>query len=311
MPHGRGGKPGAPPLAPRRSWGMTWRLTEDVAEYLAAAGDFLRSRAAENTVQLTAAEAIRVGGAAALGPDAPLFGWWAAPGGPVTAAFMHTPPYGLALTTMPAGAAAALAGPLAARGRFPPGVTGDTDASSSFAAAWELRTGQPARVGRRQRLYRLGRLLPPDPVPPGRARIAARTDSGLLLAWLEAFREEAGAESGPVTERLIADRLSHGGFTFWETGDGPVSLAGVTRAAAGQARIGPVYTPPARRGQGFGGAVTAAVSQAVRNAGVAEVLLYTDLANPTSNALYQRLGFRPVSDSVQLVFLHAPVRTRR
>ena len=66
-------------------------------------------------------------------------------------------------------------------------------------------------------------------------------------------------------------------------------------AVAGQARIGPVYTPPERRGQGFGGAVTAAVSQAARDAGVAEVLLYTDLANPTSNALYQRLGYEPVS----------------
>jgi predicted GNAT family acetyltransferase len=85
-------------------------------------------------------------------------------------------------------------------------------------------------------------------------------------------------------------------------------MAGATRAVAGQARIGPVYTPPERRGQGFGGAVTAAVSQAAKDAGVAEVLLYTDLANPTSNALYQRLGYEPVSDSVQLLFLPAPVR---
>jgi predicted GNAT family acetyltransferase len=151
-------------------------------------------------------------------------------------------------------------------------------------------------------------LLPPDPPPPGRARIAAPADSGLLLGWLEAFRREADPSAGPVEERLVADRLSYGGFTLWETGGGPVSLAGVTRAVAGQARIGPVYTPPERRGQGFGGAVTAAVSQAARNAGVAEVLLYTDLANPTSNALYQRLGYEPVSDSVQLLFLPAPVR---
>ena len=286
---------------------MTWTLTEDVVEYLAAAGDFLRSRAAENTVILTATEAIRARGATAFGPDDPLFGWWAAPGGPVTAAFMHTPPYGLALTTMPAEVAAALAGALADRGRFPAGVSASTDVGPSFAAAWELRTGQPARVGRRMRLFRLGRLLPPDP-PPGRARLAAPADSGLLLDWLEAFRQEADPGAGPAAEGMVADRLSYGGLTLWETGDGPVSLAGVTRAVAGQARIGPVYTPPARRGQGFGGAVTAAVSQAARNAGVAEVLLYTDLANPTSNALYQRLGYEPVSDGVLLVFLPAPVR---
>src|SRR5437867_3062415 len=265
---------------------MTWTLAEDVAEFLTAAGDFLRSQAAENTVMLTATEAMRAQGAAAFGPDAPLFGWWAAPGEPITAAFMHTPPYGLALTSMPAEVAAALAGTLAARGRFPAGVSGSTDAGPSFAAAWELRTGQPARVGRRMRLHRLGRLLPPDPAPPGRARIAAAADSGLLLTWLETFHQETAAD-GPVTERVVADRLSYGGLTLWETSDGPVALAGVTRAVAGQVRIGPVYTPPGRRGRGFGGAVTAAVSQAARDAGVAGVLLYTDLANPTSNALYQ------------------------
>ena len=287
---------------------MTWTLIGDVAEYLAAAGDFLRAEAAQNTVQLVATETLRIRGAAAIGDDVPLFGWWAAPGGLVTAAFMHTPPFGLTLTPAPAGVAAALADALAARGRFPAGVMADPATAPAFAAAWEQRTGQPARVGRRSRLYRLGLLLPPDPAPPGRARVATAADSGLLLDWLEAFRREADTDSGPASRRIVDDRLSYGGFTLWETGDGPVSLAGVTRAVAGQARIGPVYTPPGRRGRGFGGAVTAVVSQAAKDAGVAEVLLYTDLANPTSNALYQRLGYRPVSDSVQLFFRPAPVR---
>ena len=52
--------------------------------------------------------------------------------------------------------------------------------------------------------------------------------------------------------------------------------------------------------------VTAAVSQAALGAGVREVVLYTDLANPTSNALYQRLGYRPVEDRV--IFSFAPAR---
>jgi GNAT superfamily N-acetyltransferase len=284
---------------------MAWTMTGDVAEYLTAAGDFLRSRAAENTVQLAATETIRVQGAAAFGDEAPLFGWWAAPGGPVTAAFMHTPPFGVTLTPSPAAVAAALAEAFAARGRFPAWVMADTATAPSFAAEWERHTGQPARIGRRSRLYRLGRLLPPDPAPAGRARVATAADSGLLLDWLEAFGREVDDHGGPDMQRTVADRLSYGGLTLWETGDGPVSLAGVTRAVAGQARIGPVYTPPERRGRGFGGAVTAAVSQAAKDAGVAEVLLYTDLANPTSNALYQRLGYEPVSDSVQLFFLPA------
>jgi GNAT superfamily N-acetyltransferase len=284
---------------------MAWTLTGDVAEYLTTAGDFLRSRAAENTVQLAATETVRVRGPAAFGDEAPLFGWWAAPGGPVTAAFMHTPPFGVTLTPAPADVAAALAETFAVRGRFPAWVMADTTTAPSFAAAWERHTGQPARVGRRSRLYRLGRLLPPDPGPPGRARVATAADVGLLLDWLEAFGREADDPGGHDLQRTVADRLSYGGLTLWEAGGGPVSMAGATRAVAGQARIGPVYTPPERRGQGFGGAVTAAVSQAAKDAGVGEVLLYTDLANPTSNALYQRLGYEPVSDSVQLLFLPA------
>jgi GNAT superfamily N-acetyltransferase len=286
---------------------MTWTLTGDVTEYLAAAGSFLRSRAAENTVQLGATETLRVRGAAAFGDEAPLFGWWAAAGGPVTAAFMHTPPFGVTLTSSPAGVAAALAETFAGRGRFPAWVMADTTTAPSFAAAWERHTGQPARVVRRSRLFRLGRLLPPDPAPPGRARVATAADSGLLLSWLEAFHREADDYGGPDMQRTLADRLSYGGLTLWETAGGPASMAGVTRAVAGQVRVGPVYTPPALRGRGFGGAVTAAVSQAAKDAGVADVLLYTDLANPTSNALYQRLGYEPVSDSIHLLFLPAPV----
>jgi GNAT superfamily N-acetyltransferase len=287
---------------------MAWTLTGDVAEYLAAAGGFLRSRAAENTVQLIATETIRVRGSAAIGDEAPLFGWWAAAGGPVTAAFMHTPPFGVTLTPSPAGVAAALAETFAGRGRFPAWVMADTTTAPSFAAAWERHTGQPARVVRRSRLFRLGRLLPPDPPPPGRARVATAADSGMLLSWLEAFHREAGDYGGPDMQRTLADRLSYGGLTLWETAGEPVSMAGVTRAVAGQARVGPVYTPPGLRGRGFGGVVTATVSQAAKDAGVADVLLYTDLANPTSNALYQRLGYEPVSDSIHLLFLPAPVR---
>ncbi len=71
---------------------------------------------------------------------------------------------------------------------------------------------------------------------------------------------------------------------------------------AGMTRVGPVYTPPELRGRGYAGGATAAVSQAVLDAGATEVVLYTDRDNPTSNALYQRLGYRPVEDRLVLSF---------
>ena len=73
-------------------------------------------------------------------------------------------------------------------------------------------------------------------------------------------------------------------------------MAVLSRQVAGVCRVSTVYTPPDRRQRGYGGAVTAAVSQQALEAGAAEVVLYTDLANPTSNALYQRLGYQPLED---------------
>ena len=83
-------------------------------------------------------------------------------------------------------------------------------------------------------------------------------------------------------------------------------MAGLTRLSAGQVRVGPVYTPPGLRGNGYAGAVTCEVSQAARDAGAGQVLLFTDLANPTSNALYQRLGYEPVEDRAVWSFHRPP-----
>jgi predicted GNAT family acetyltransferase len=98
----------------------------------------------------------------------------------------------------------------------------------------------------------------------------------------------------------VDDGLSHHGFTFWETSGEAVAMAALTREVAGVVRVGEVYTPPAHRRRGYGGAVTTAVSQAGHAAGATAVVLFTDLANPTSNALYQRLGYRPLGDRVLL-----------
>ncbi|WP_338061095.1 GNAT family N-acetyltransferase [Streptomyces kanamyceticus] len=81
-------------------------------------------------------------------------------------------------------------------------------------------------------------------------------------------------------------------------------MAGVTRRTAGQVRVAPVYTPAALRGRGYGGAATVAVSRAALDAGASDVLLFTDLDNPTSNSLYQRIGYRPVRDYTQYDFAY-------
>jgi GNAT superfamily N-acetyltransferase len=291
--------------------GMGWRTSGDVAAFLAAAGEYLRRERARNTVLLTVAEQLTVNPATytpaqdlppvADPATAPLFGWQTDPAGDVGGAFLHTPPHPLLLTAVPPLAAESLAQTLA--GRPLAGVNSYAEAAGAFAARWYDATGQRSVVHRRLRLYRLAELSWPDPAPEGAARDAGDGDVALVSDWFTAFGREVdepdGEEDHPADVR---DKLSYGGVLVWEAGGAPVSIACVTRQVAGMVRVGPVYTPREARGHGYASAVTAAVSERALAAGAEEVLLYTDLANPVSNSIYQRIGYRPVEDRAVLVF---------
>jgi predicted GNAT family acetyltransferase len=67
-------------------------------------------------------------------------------------------------------------------------------------------------------------------------------------------------------------------------------------------RINLVYTPPDRRRRGYATAAVAALTQQLLNSGSRYCCLYTDLANPTSNSVYRRIGYRPVCDIDQYSF---------
>jgi RimJ/RimL family protein N-acetyltransferase len=279
---------------------MAWSTTDDPDEYLDAAGAFLRAEPAANSVILTAAETLREGGGSRGGPAA-LLGWWREPGGDVAGAFLHTPPYPAAVSAMPDGAAEALAATFDGAAS-PTAVSGDARATRAFAAAWCARTGARSRVKRRMRLHRLRTLVPPDPPPPGRAVLATAEHRGVAIAWYEAFSAEIHEVVRDI-DAAVDDRLGHGGIHLWVLDDDrPVALAAVTRTIAGTARVAPVYTPPEERGRGYGAGATFAVTRAAIDAGAREVVLYTDLDNPTSNRLYARLGFEPVEDRDMIAF---------
>jgi predicted GNAT family acetyltransferase len=284
---------------------MPWFLSDSLSEYSATVGTLLSRRPAQHTILLGAIETLRAAGPVHYGAVPPLFGWWQGPDGEVSGAFLHTPPYPVALAAVPVPAAAALAQALAARSRAVDGVNTDPESAEAFARAWHEATGDAVELHMRSRLFQLGELRWPDPRPPGQARVAGPADRGLLIAWSEAFHREA--QSGPHDRgSMVDDRLSYRGLSLWEDSGQPVSMAGLTRMAAGQVRVGPVYTPPGLRGKGYAGGVTCAVSQAARDAGAGRVLLFTDLANPTSNALYRRLGYEPVEDRAVWSFRRSP-----
>jgi len=284
---------------------MPWFLSDSLPEYSATVGGLLSRRPAQHTILLGAIETLRAAGTQAFGAIAPLFGWWQEADGEVSAAFLHTPPFPVALTSVPVPAAVALAQALAARARTVGGVNADPGGAEAFARAWHELTGDTVELHMRSRLFQLGGLRWPDPRPPGQARVAGPADRSLLIAWSEAFHREA--QSGPEDlVSMVDDRLSYRGLSLWEDAGQPVSMAGLTRMAIGQVRVGPVYTPPGLRGRGYAGAVTCVVSQAALDAGADRVLLFTDLANPTSNALYQRLGYEPVEDRAVWSFHRSP-----
>jgi predicted GNAT family acetyltransferase len=205
------------------------------------------------------------------------------------------------LTSLPEASARPLARQLFERRRQLAGVNAEPGDAAAFAAAWGELAGVRAREFRRSRLFRLAELMPPVSAPRGAARVGAAADRDLLEAWFAAADEEIGDMAGHRAG-VADDHISYGGLTLWEVDGSAVSMAAVKRPAAAVVRVGPVYTPPDQRRRGYAGAVTAAVSRAALDAGARHVVLFTDLANPTSNALYQRLGYRPVADRVVLSF---------
>ncbi|MFG1945531.1 GNAT family N-acetyltransferase [Nonomuraea sp. NPDC048826] len=261
-----------------------WTFTRDVEAYAKAAEPFLMADPVRNTVALTALAGIRAG----LPADGALYGWWT-DGGQVRGAVFRTPPHPCVLARMPVEAIAPL---VAALGGDVPEFVGPVEVTREVQHA----LGSPGRV-LPERLYRLGTLTVPQ--APGRGRPATGDDVPLLAGWTRAFFDEVALEGGDIMSR-VTRRVAAGELFLWEDGGEPVSMAGLSVAVGGVCRVAPVYTPPARRRRGYGAAVTAHVCTVGLAERCDQIVLFTDLANPTSNAVYQSIGFEPVADYAQV-----------
>jgi len=189
-----------------------------------------------------------------------------------------------------------------------PGAVGPVAEAEAFAEAWTA----PVQHRFDQRLFALGTLTPPVGVP-GAARPATAADAALLGAWRAAFTAETGVGqtgSRPPPEVAVGQTGSHPppevavgpGEWLWQVDGVPVAQASARPVIAGMSRIGPVYTPPEHRRHGYGAAVTAAASRWALDVGARLVVLFTDAGNPSTNALYPRLGYRYRHDAVMLEF---------
>lgn len=220
---------------------------------------------------------------------------------PVAAAVM-TPPHNLVIShTDRAEALTLLSQDLLGSGYQVPGVTGEPSLAVRFAEMWRQAAGGTYRQAFAQRIYQLDQVRPPVGVP-GRLRQAAEEDRPFLREWFAGFYHDAGLDDGDPdksVERFL--RLESRGLYLWEDGE-PVSMAGHIAVTPHGDRVGAVYTTPEKRRRGYAGACVAAVSRKLLDEGRRFCFLYTDLANPTSNHIYQEIGYRPVADSVMLRF---------
>jgi GNAT superfamily N-acetyltransferase len=272
------------------------------ADFRAAAQAFLAAEPVQNTVALTVLDRLSAH-PNAFGSEPPRFGWWRPdPQGPVRGAFLQTPPFGPRLCVMPARACTELAQALHRTG-VPLGcVSGEKTTVTVFARAWEEVTGATGRPGTREVLYRMAEPVAPDPVPSGGPRPADESDHRLLVAWSAAFATESGALIAEDLDAAVRQRIAVGSFHLWVDQGRPVCFAGASPVVAGMSRIGPVYTPQELRGRGYASGLVAAVSAHASAQGAAEVLLYADQANRTSNSVYQKLGYRPVQEALSIRF---------
>jgi predicted GNAT family acetyltransferase len=225
--------------------------------------------------------------------------------GPLLAALM-TPPFNLILYSEQEGIPDALelvARDLQQNRWLVPGVLGSAGLAEAFAGQWTRLAGVASRPGTSQRLYKLSQVSHPR-YNSGGLRLADEDDSSLVLEWMRAFQQEATPEGSHPPPEMAHARIAERSVFLWEDGR-PVSMAIKTRPTRHGVSISWVYTPPELRRRGYATSCVAALSQRLLDSGFDYCTLFTDLSNPTSNDIYQQIGYRPLSDYQEIKFVTA------
>ena len=188
------------------------------------------------------------------------------------------------------------------------GLSGNKEFVSSLVSLWEKDTGRKATLKMAMRIYKLEEVVPVSDVS-GRMRKMEEIDQELVQDWYTDFSRAAGNDE-PDPEYVLKQTKAYltadpdqRGLMIWEVDDNPVSMAGYAGPTPNGIRIGAVYTPPDLRNNGYASAVTAGLSQYLLDQGKDFCFLFTDLLNPTSNKIYQQIGYRPVCDVDRYLFI--------
>ncbi len=286
--------------------------------FLDRAEPWLLRREAENNLALGVAASLVGARPAAVSPRAapasvppaassasPLYFATIERGGDIVGCAFRTPPWKLGVTRMPLGAVPQLARSVAEVYDELPAVLGPDSVARAFGEAWGGLRGVAVTPGARQRIHVLERVVPPARMAPGEMRRAEPADIPLVARWLVSFVRESGlgAVGDPMkrARRLCGVEGGNRLLALWVDGE-PVSMAGFPAHTRHGVRIGYVYTPGERRRRGYATALVAGLSSHALDLGFSHCVLYTDLANPTSNRIYRSVGYRPLQDVMDVEF---------
>jgi len=217
-----------------------------------------------------------------------------------------TSPWNLVVSPMPREAALALGRHMADTHPDMPGITGVRDVVNAVVES--LGLDYEPRIAMVDTVRVIDEFVPPAHEIAGSPRRADDADRDRLIAWLIQFGLDASLPLHDV-EASVDSRLDARAFWFWEVDGRPVALAGhapvVPTPAGNVGRIGPVYTPEAERGHGYAAAITSVVVRHLQPQ-CSVIMLYADATNPTSNGVYDRLGFRAAAEVIEIELASAP-----
>jgi predicted GNAT family acetyltransferase len=258
-------------------------------DFLQRAESWLLASEAEHNLHLSLAYVRRDAGA--TGADV-LFGT-VEQDGDLVGCVIRTPPHKVLITSMPPEAAPDIVGPVAELYDEIPAVLGQADSAVAVASAWTALKGGGWETGMQQRIYRLDQVEPVRPVP-GAMRLATMDDLELLTDWGTGFARDAG-HAFLLAREQVNRMIERQDLHIWQD-ESPASMAVAQGATPNGCRIGYVYTPRELRGRGYASALVARLSQRMLDSGMTFCVLYTDLGNPTPNAIYQRIGYNAICD---------------
>jgi hypothetical protein len=153
----------------------------------------------------------------------------------------------------------------------------------------------------RERAYELRRVVHPR-YPAGEFRPAGVEDLEIVREWTCGFFQDCfGQVDREQAMKSAEAKVNNGTLFVWVDGT-PRSMAGRTRPTPHGEAVSLVYTPPDQRRKGYASAVVARLAQQILDEGKQFCTLFADLANPTSNKIYQEIGYTAIADVIEVEF---------